>query len=239
VPIAIISDIHANLEALETALAYIQQRKITTIVSLGDIVDYGPRPNECVELVKKKCNISLMGNHDHAVVGGTDIRYFNIYAQQSVLWTRQHLLKSNLDYLSHLPFTHEENQVLYVHSTPLHPEEWDYILSNTEAQYYFKYTNYPLIFIGHSHFPVIFSHNQGMLEPKTTKLDLTHDRYIVNVGSVGQPRDGDPRLCFVIFDPQEATVEYVRLQYNIDKTAEEIRKVGLPDYLANRLYRGV
>ncbi len=237
--IAILSDIHANLAALEVALSYIKQRNIPLIYSLGDIVDYGPRPNECVEIVKTNCTVSLMGNHDHAVVGGTDIRYFNVYAQQSVLWTRQHLLKAHVSYLSTLPFTHEEDDILYVHSTPLHPEEWDYILSEADANYYFKYTAFRIIFIGHSHYPVVFSAQSGMQPAQSQKLNLQEDRYIINVGSVGQPRDGDPRLCFVIFHPEQAEIEYIRLDYDIDKTAAEIREAGLPEYLANRLYRGV
>ncbi len=237
--VAIFSDIHANLVALEQALRFARERGVGTLISLGDIVDYGPWPNECVEIVRQQFAVSLMGNHDHAVVGGTDIRYFNVYAQQSVLWTRQHLLQTHLDYLSRLPFTHEENDLLYVHSTPLHPEEWDYILSESDARYYFKYTAYRLIFIGHSHYPVIFSEKEGMLSPRRLKLDLENDRYIINVGSVGQPRDGDPRLCFVIYDPDAREIEYVRLEYDIDKTAKAIRQAGLPEYLANRLYQGM
>lgn len=236
--IAIFSDIHANLAALDVAYAYLKNQGISTIYSLGDIVDYGPRPNKCVDFVRKHCAVSLMGNHDHAVIGGTDIRYFNVYAQQSVLWTRQHLFKSHREYLATLPFVHQEGDVLYVHSTPLHPEEWDYILSEADANYYFKYTPHRLIFIGHSHYPVIFSAEEGMLPPKSLTL-RADDRYIINVGSVGQPRDGDPRLCFVVFHPEALEVEYVRLEYDIDKTASEIRDAGLPEYLANRLYRGV
>ncbi len=235
---AVISDIHANLEALQSVLKYILSKNIHKIYCLGDIVGYGPRPNECVELVRKRCEFCLMGNHDHAVLGLTDIYYFNQYAKEAVLWTRKAITQHNKAYLENLPFTQETDTVFFVHSTPLEPAEWHYIFSDRDAQQNFKNVSQPITFIGHSHIPVIFSYHRGTFYDDTIKLDLTNDRYIVNVGSVGQPRDGDPRACFVIIDEEKSTLDYVRLDYPVKKTYQEIMDNNLPPFLAMRLLAG-
>ena len=236
--LAFISDIHGNLEALTTVFEYIQNQGITRIFCLGDVVGYGPRPNECVELVRQKCEACIVGNHDHAVLGLTDITYFNPYAKEAVLWTRKHLSKSNVQFLSSLKFTHRVNDILLVHSTPLYPEEWDYIFSERQAQYHLNHISERLVFIGHSHVPGIFSSKGEYFYVEKVELNLKEYRYIVNVGSVGQPRDGDPRACFVIFDEETAQLEFVRLEYNIQKTYQEIMDQGLPPILAMRLLEG-
>ncbi|NOX36190.1 MAG: metallophosphoesterase family protein [Calditrichaeota bacterium] len=236
--IAVISDIHANLEALTTVLSYLQQQHIQRIFCLGDVVGYGPRPNECVEQIRQTCEVCLMGNHDHAVVGLTDITYFNQYAQESVLWTRKQLTKSNFQFLKQLKFYHEENDILFVHSTPLNPEEWDYIFSEREARYHLDRVPHRLVFIGHSHLPMVFSYQDGKRYQDRMVLDLKADRYIVNVGSVGQPRDGDPRACFVLYDLDHQVLEYIRLEYDVQKTYQEIIDRNLPTFLAIRLLSG-
>ena len=235
---AVISDIHSNFEALNAVLGYIHQEKIDKVICLGDVVGYGPHPNQCVDLVKERCERCLMGNHDYAALGPGDLYYFNDYARESILWTRRRLTKYNLSYLENLPFTIIDDMYHFVHSSPLLPEEWHYIFDEVEAKENFDAVDQPLIFVGHSHMPVVFSEKNGPFFEMQTTLDLNHDRYIVNVGSVGQPRDGDPRASFVIFDTDLHQLQYVRIQYDVEKTFQEILQKELPAFLAMRLLVG-
>lgn len=236
--IAVISDIHSNLAALKQALQYIKKENVDKIICLGDIVGYGPRPNECVDLIRQSCQVCLMGNHDHAVLGLTDTYYFNQYAREAVNWTRRTLTLPNKAYLENLTFTHHENEILYVHSTPVHPEEWHYILSDYEAKQYMKSITQRVCFVGHSHIPVIFSSDEGSVYQEEIKLEYKKKIYIVNVGSVGQPRDGDPRLCMVTFDTGSEILKFVRLEYPVQETYDEILENHLPPFLAMRLLAG-
>lgn len=236
--IAIISDIHSNLAALNTAIEYIREESVDKIVCLGDVVGYGPRPNECIKIIRENCQICLMGNHDHAVLGLTDTYHFNQYARDAVLWTTRSLTRVNRAYLENLPFTHHENELLFVHSTPVHPEEWHYILSEYEAKQYLNSMKQRVCFVGHSHIPAIFSSQSGLRYQEEMTLDFGTHKYIVNVGSVGQPRDGDPRLCFVIFDTDSGLLRIIRLEYPVQITYDEILENKLPPFLAMRLLAG-
>jgi putative phosphoesterase len=238
VKIAIISDIHANLAALEEALKAIRELQPDKIVCLGDIVGYGPRPNECVDLIRQNCQVCLMGNHDHAVLGLTDTYHFNQYAREAINWTRRTLTIQNKAFLESLPFSHHENEILYVHSTPSHPEEWHYILSEYEAKQYMEKIKQRVCFVGHSHIPVVFSNEQGILTSDEIKLNTTSGKYIINVGSVGQPRDGDPRLCFVFYDTDSSHIRFIRKEYPVQVTYNEILENSLPPFLAMRLLAG-
>lgn len=235
---AIISDIHSNLVALQNVLDYLKSNKVDKIICLGDVVGYGPRPNECVELVKENCDVCLMGNHDHAVLGLTDIEYFNQYARDSVVWTQKHITPENKNFLKNLPFTHKINNILFVHSTPLKPEEWDYIFSEQDARRNFDNISYDLSFIGHSHIPVIFPSDHPSYFKDELQLDLENERYIINVGSIGQPRNEDPRSCFVIYDDETQMINYIRLEYDVKKTFQEIIDYKLSPFLAMRLLHG-
>lgn len=236
--LAVISDIHSNLAALRTALDIIKKENVDKIVCLGDIVGYGPRPNECIDLIRKHCQVSLMGNHDHAVLGLTDTYYFNQYAREAVNWTRRTLTLNNRAYLESLPFSHHENEILYVHSTPIHPEEWHYILSDYEAKQYLDTLKQRICFVGHSHIPLIFTTDRGSFYKEEIELDSHNQKYIINVGSIGQPRDGDPRLCFVILDTKSGQLRFIRSDYPIDETYNEIMENQLPPFLAMRLRAG-
>jgi predicted phosphodiesterase len=235
---AIISDIHSNLEALNTVIKFLQSQKINKIICLGDIVGYGPHPNECITIIKNECDVCIMGNHDHAVLGLTDISYFNQFAKESVLWTREQLTDESRSFLTNLSFTFETENTLFVHSTPVEPEEWNYILSTQEANIYLEKINFRLVFIGHSHVPVVFSSGHGPVFEKSMILDLEKEKYIVNVGSVGQPRNKDPRSCFVLYNDEQNTIEYVLLDYDIKKTYQDIIEKRLPPFLATRLLSG-
>jgi len=224
--IALISDIHSNLDALQVALQEISGRGINEVYCLGDIVGYGADPNPCVELIRKVAVRCISGNHDSAVVGLTATQYFNSYAQAAIRWTAAHLSDNNRKFLLDLPYSFSAHGIFCVHSTPTNPERWNYIFSKEEAARYFPAFEEPVCFIGHSHIPAEFQSPDGK-------------QRIINIGSIGQPRDRDPRLSFVIFDSKDGEVERVRLEYDIGSAAAKIRDAGLPGFLAERLTWGI
>lgn len=237
----IISDIHANLEALEVAKSRIDSIKPDRIICLGDVVGYGASPNECVEIVKELTDLVVAGNHDWGVIGKTDIRYFNAYAQQAVIWTRKNLKPANFEYLENLGLTYFEANVLRaVHATPDHPERWSYIFTYQQAIMQFEAFEEMICFIGHSHQPVVFEltgEKITTLNSESIRLRDGH-RYIVNAGSVGQPRDGDPRVCLCIYDESSKEVRIERLEYDVESARQRIINAGLPSVLGNRLLWG-
>lgn len=234
--IAIISDIHANLEALEAVLKSIKQYDVESIYCLGDVVGYGPNPNECVDLVRENCTSVLIGNHDHAAIGKTDIEYFNQYAKAAAYWTREHLSDDNKAYLAKLPFSHQNDDMIMVHASPTNPEHWYYILNPYDAQVEMQSFNQRLCFIGHSHVPIIYSENDTI---KSSFLRFEEEqKYIVNVGSVGQPRDGNHKSCYALYHPDSHSMDFIRLEYELQKTYSKIIKAGLPPFLAERLLKG-
>lgn len=222
--IAIFSDVHSNLEALEAVIKQIEKEKVDEIYCLGDIIGYGPNPNECIELVKSVTNKVVMGNHDSAVVNQTDILLFNSYARESTEWTRRVIKDENYEFILDLPLKISENDLLFVHSTPLIPEDWNYILTQYGAEKQFNYFDESVCFIGHSHRPEVFK-----------SID---DRLIINDGSVGQPRDGNPESCFLIFDTDDLTYKFIRLKYNTKLVYKKIIKAGLNEFLGERLLVG-
>lgn len=234
--IAILSDIHGNLEALSAIFNYLEKKKIAKIYCLGDIVGYGPNPNECVDLIASKCTNSIIGNHDHAALGLTSIEYFNEFAKVSTRWTMNQLTNKSKDFLLSLDFKYSNDQYLFVHSSPSDPKAWNYVLTEHDAKKEFKYFDQKICFIGHSHFPIVFS-KKGYTRKSKVKLDDLN-RYIVNVGSTGQPRDGDSRACFCVYSEEHKKVEYVRIEYDIKKTRDKIINAGLPMFLADRLKKG-
>jgi len=234
--IAIISDIHSNLEALETALTYLRARQIKEIYCLGDIVGYGPNPNECISLIKRNCKIALMGNHDFAAIGLANTDYFNEFARKATYWTIDQLTEENLAYLKKLPFTFQTSEYFLVHAAPANPVSWHYILSKEDAAYELDSFPQPVCFVGHSHVPVVFS-AKGAFRENTFYLQ-PNQRYIVNVGSLGQPRDGNPDLSLCLYVTETNHIEYVRLKYDVEKTYKKIIEAGLPFFLADRLLKG-
>jgi len=234
--IAIISDIHSNLEALKAAFQYADEHDIDKIYCLGDVVGYGPNPNECVELVRDRCEVVLMGNHDYAAIGRANIDYFNEYAKMSTHWTIDQLNDENLDFLNTLPFSHKDDDLLFVHSSPSNPSHWYYVLSVQDAKMEMQSFDERICLIGHSHVPVVFS-GQNFNRESRQKLQ-PNKKYIINVGSLGQPRDGNPNPCFAILDPERNNLEFIRLEYDIITTHDKIVNAGLPLFLAERLLKG-
>lgn len=231
--IALISDIHSNLEALTKALEIIDQHSTDTIVCLGDIIGYGANPNECVELVRQRCNIVIKGNHEDAVLDIHRAEEFTDNARSAILWTLKEITGENLDYIHSLPLIHRSKDALFVHASPCEPAEWNYIFEEDTAAHAFRCFSDSLCFIGHTHMPAIFSIN-GYAS------GITRDeQYLVNVGSVGQPRDRNTQLSFGLLDTDTWKYENIRAPYDVETTVRKILNTGLPSRLGQRLLMGV
>ena len=226
--IAIISDIHGNLEALNAAFESAQKRGAGRVFCLGDVVGYGANPAECLDLIKSRAEVILMGNHDAAVAGREELDYFNDFARTAVTWTQGVLTSQQKDYLASLPMMVKDGNLHLVHASPQNPETWNYIFSAYDTQGQFDAVEGNICFVGHSHVPgEYFEHTAER-----------RGRRIINVGSVGQPRDRDPRLCYVIYDSETDVVQFIREEYDVETAAGKIRRAGLPEFLADRLFWG-
>lgn len=237
----IFSDLHGNLESLQAFRQISETIDHDKKVFLGDLVGYCADPNACVEWVRENTDIVLGGNHDFAVVGKTDPSYFNPQAYQSCIWTRLELTRENKDFLMTLPCEIEKDGVYWVHSSPFEPENWHYVNDREDGKINFDHFSGPLCFLGHSHRPVVIEMRpDGKIRdhfPSSWDIQPEY-RYIINVGSLGQPRDGNPKPAFVIFDSSAGTVEFRRYDYDFAATQRKIRDNGLPPPLADRLAMG-
>ena len=238
---AIISDIHSNLEALQVVIKDIKKRRIKRIFCLGDLVGYGANPNECVELCMKEADVIIAGNHDWATIDKTSIATFNPIAAEAIRWTRNNIIRQNYKKLEGLKLTHKIKDLFLVHATPQKPEDWDYLFNLKEFQNQFFHFTGQVCFVGHSHIPaVVFQDANGytdFLRDNPFPL-IKNRRFIINVGSVGQPRDLDPRASYAIYDGNRKYIEIVRLNYNILLAQQKILNSGLPELLADRLMVG-
>jgi predicted phosphodiesterase len=241
VTFAVISDIHANLDALEAVLDDIKQQGIETVYCLGDVVGYGCEPSACLTLVKETCDIILMGNHEYYALGLISQEYLSPVAKQSARWTQEHLSDSDLEMIADMDMDAKLADVLLVHASPYEPEHWRYILAAPEARNAFAHFDGAICFYGHSHLPMIFSTSDG----EEIRRQIGHDfqpsdgkRYLVNVGSVGQPRDNDPRASYVTFDADTRDIRFHRVEYDIAAVQAKMRQAGLPSLLIDRLTVG-
>jgi len=231
--LAIISDIHGNFEALTSTLEDIQRRVADEVICLGDIVGYGPDPSRCLATLQERKIPCLMGNHDAATFD-MDVRStFSPLARIAMEWTAGRLSNGEIDQLRDFPYTLQRHGLAFVHASPLAPEEFNYVLDIDDAAGNFDAFHEPLCFIGHSHQPAIYC------EDLVGRSVVRGMRAIVNVGSVGQPRDGDKRACFGLFDSEAWTFEHVRVSYPADITAGKIYAAGLPQQLGERLVFGI
>lgn len=242
--LAVISDVHGNLEALEVVLSDIRKRGVKDIIFLGDAVGYGPDPEVVLEVLRNECLIMIAGNHDRAVIDPGLEEYFNEIAKEALRWTRSVLSRRSTEFLRSLPlktgYFYQDQAILAVHASPKEPEQWHYILTLSEALMNFYYFMERFCFIGHSHAPfVVEKSDLGELMVRTDRPCRIRDncRYIINAGSVGQPRDGDPRACYVIFNG--SNIDFIRLPYDIHKTQKKMKEAGLPYPLIYRLEKGV
>jgi len=237
--IAILSDIHANLEALESCAEYIKENDdIEFTAILGDIIGYGADPARCIDIAKEIGDINIIGNHDAAVIGTTDITYFNMAAREAIFWTRKQLNDDYYDFLKDLPYSKSQKNILFTHSSPNDPKEWKYIFNWYDALDDFNSCDEKVCFVGHSHVAGIFEEAETILHGEgPVQLD-PEKQYIVNVGSIGQPRDGDPRSSFAILDTTTSILEIIRVEYDVKLARDKIIETGMPEYLGNRLLQG-
>jgi diadenosine tetraphosphatase ApaH/serine/threonine PP2A family protein phosphatase len=239
---AILSDIHGNVEALAAVLKEIADRKVDRIVCLGDIVGYYPDPEECVALVKKHAAISVAGNHDYAAIGRIDTSNFTYYAYVAMEWTKRHISPEAKTFLGGLPLTLQEDGLFFTHASPSNPAEWVYVFPDSEEAVFqaFNSLAHRITFIGHTHWPsIMIADNDKIMLHSEHNAHLENNLvYLINVGSVGQPRDFDPRSSFAIYDTGTADVTIVRVAYDFTVTQQKIAQNNLPDFLAERLEKG-
>jgi len=239
---ALISDIHGNLQALDAVLEAIDDLDVDRLYCLGDIVGYGAKPGECIQRIREVCQVVLLGNHDAAAVGRTPADYFNPIARAAIEWTINVLSTEEADYLKGLPLLRNEESLNGTHATHSDPESWGYIFSTFDAAIEFELFKGGLLFYGHTHYPIVFEREGVEKEIRYRQVDeLSLDgdsRYLVNVGSVGQPRDGNPDACFLVFDGGERTIKYHRVPYDIEGSQRDILETEIPRELAQRLSIG-
>ncbi len=239
--IAVISDIHANLEALEAVLKDCDTRKVDAVYCLGDVVGYGSDPGPCLELVDKRCEVKLLGNHEYAALGLLPTQLLNQVARSSLAWTQNQLNDRHFSIIAEFTLDADYDVLHFVHASPFEPEKWHYVLTEPEARAAFGKLEGHICFIGHSHLPLIFAENPDGSIRQQVGHDFQPDeecRYLVNVGAVGQPRDNDPRACYVTFDTNEVEVQYHRLEYDVARTRAKMAEAKLPQMLIDRLEVG-
>ena len=255
--LAILSDIHANLPALEAAFEAIEAAGVDETWCLGDVVGYGASPDDCAALVAERCELCLVGNHDLAVLGELDISSFSPAASAAVRWTQREAADETLRYLRGLQPADTTHEVALYHASPRDPV-WEYVLWPDQAAECISAQAARVSFIGHSHVALFFvlpsEDGTGTEAPAEggdgqvlargaqaqgdTELDLSEGRWLINPGSVGQPRDGDPRAAWLELDTEAWTAAYRRVEYDIDRAAEAILATELPEHLAKRLHIG-
>ena len=239
---AIIADIHANLAAFTAVLDDIEHGGgADEFWCLGDIVGYGPDPHQCIELLRQRRHICVAGNHDLAAIGKIDTSSFNPNAARACHWTAQQLSPGDIKYLEGLPLTINKVDFTLVHGSPRQPI-WEYVSSTSIALHNFDFFQSQYCLVGHSHVPVIFKHEDDSCSASkfvpNVGLALGQSRLIINPGGVGQPRDGDPRASYAIYDSEKQLVRLYRVPYNIEATQNKIMEAGLPVHLVTRLSIG-
>lgn len=244
--IAAISDIHANLPALEAVLAATDEAAVDEIWCLGDVVGYGAEPDECADLVRERCALCLVGNHDLAVLGVLDIAAFSEAAAAAVVWTRENVAEPTLAMLRDLEPAGEREGIALFHASP-RDAIWEYVLSAEQADACLDALPARIGLIGHSHVSLYFvrpteeeqeEEIRGAQSSDATLLDLDAGQWLINPGSVGQPRDGDPRAAWLELDTDAQTARFHRVRYDVERAATSISSAGLPRRLADRLHVG-
>ncbi len=241
--VAILSDVHGNLEALEAVLEHLSGESVERVVCLGDLVGYGADPNPCCARIREVAEEVVAGNHDHGAVAMTDVSRFNPLAREAIEWTARVIESDHHRYLESLPLTLglSNERATLVHATPARPEVWKYVFDPAEASQEFGAFTTQCCFVGHTHTPIgfVLRPDGRLYGVPLEKLRLEDGyRYIINVGSVGQPRDSDPRAAYAVYDEEAGTLEMHRVDYDIKTASEKILKAGLPTPLARRLSFG-
>ena len=275
--VAIISDIHSNLEALSAVLREIDRLGAREIYCLGDIVGYGPRPHECIGIIRSRCRAVVRGNHDNGAVDRLPLERFTSDGAEALLYTQRITHPNHLRFLRHLPYVYQKDDITLVHASPYAPKRFRYVVNDRRVERAFQAFSTRVCFIGHTHIPFIFEEalegsrrsidvevaarlmeSTAELIPvveseeveeeeeapeETTMIEsntrFPYHRRLIMVGSVGQPRDGNPRAAFGLYDTETGLYLPRRVEYDIQKTADDIVRVGLPKALAKRLTRGL
>lgn len=238
---AVFSDIHANLPALRRFLESVDAQACEGLYCLGDIVGYGAHPNECCEIVRERGIPAVMGNHDLVALTLEGADSFNEIARQAVRWTHDRLTPQNRAFLENLPYTMAFGDATFVHASPIEPRNWHYVLNQSAALANFEAFDTWLCFIGHSHQPLVVELEGDRIHcPEGREVALRRDRrYLINVGSIGQPRDRDPDSCYVTIDMESGILKFHRLTYPVEEAGRAIEDAGLPPELAYRLTVGL
>jgi diadenosine tetraphosphatase ApaH/serine/threonine PP2A family protein phosphatase len=236
---AIFSDIHSNLEALEAVLADARERKCTHFVCLGDVVGYNANPSECVKhILELDCPV-VKGNHDEQASLQESSEDFNELAEFAIRWTRDNLTDQDKQWLRDLPLQRRVHDFTIVHATLDTPGQWGYVFNNLDAAASFTYQRTTVCFFGHTHVPMVFIRDEGVRRERTEHVRIEAARkYFINMGSVGQPRDGNWRAAYCIYDTENKLVELLRVKYDLAAVQKKITKAGLPQLLAERLAIG-
>lgn len=239
--LAFFSDVHANLEALNAVLEDFLRQKVERTFFLGDAVGYGADPNSCVKAICEATKIRLMGNHDYAALGQIETAQFNQYARLSIEWTKEVLTAESIQLLSGFSVQEEMENFHLVHATPKDPLEWEYLLDLDDAEENFDYFSKPVCLIGHSHKPLIvrkYKDEHAALFPENVVILEPDWRYIINIGSVGQPRDGNPKACYLLYDTDSREARLVRVAYDVSAAQKKMKALNLPEYLIERISAG-
>ena len=238
---AFVADVHGNLEAFRAVCSSICQEHVDIVVFLGDIVGYGANPNECIEELQQLTGHAVLGNHDNVAVGRQSPDGFNPIARAALEWTSSQLTKENKNFLRTLPLELEFSDMLAVHASPFIPDSWRYVVNVFDAEDAFAAFQRQVCFFGHSHKPGIFIElaDTSVVSSASSQVALQPQcRYLINCGSVGQPRDGDPRACYGIFDSAAGMYRLERVAYDFLPTQKKILQAGLPPFLAERIAAG-
>jgi len=236
---AILSDLHANLEATEAVLADAREQGCTDFVCLGDVVGYNANPHECLEIVRQMACPVVKGNHDEQASLEESSRDFNALAEMAINWTRAQLTEKDKDWLRDLPLTEQVRDFTIVHATLDAPERWGYVFNVLDAAASFTYQHTTICFFGHTHVAGMFVRDDGVKRLKVDQLTIEPTKkYFINTGSVGQPRDGDWRAAYCIYHVEKHVVEQRRVEYDLATAQQKIIKAGLPVMLAERLKLG-
>ncbi len=243
--LAVFGDIHGNIEALSAVVDHMAAKNVHRYMCLGDIVGYGASPNQCIDVIRSLPRTNcVLGNHDAAAVWRYSPYAMTSEAKEVILWTIDRLTEENRDFLQQLPVMTSFGDLCFVHANPYNPEAYRYVINRKYALRSFASASRRLTFIGHSHRPVIITRKNFFqvtfdnARGNTNRSVAGKKKRIINCGSVGQPRDGDPRACYCLLDTRQKSIEFHRLEYDINGAVQKIKAAGLPDFLSRRLLRG-
>lgn len=241
--LALVSDLHANHQAASAVFEKIETLDVDRVICLGDVVGYGGAPNEVCSLVRQHCDLTIIGNHDAAVAGLMDYSYYYQAAREALDWTVSTLDDDHLTWLRSLPYTASAGEACFSHGSPVYPESFEYVFNLALARAHCSFHDrlQSVTFMGHTHLTRSWRfHDTDAEDVPVGPIDFEAGwKYLVTIGSVGQPRDYDPRACFLIYDTDEGSAHHIRVPYDIDGAAQGIREAGLSEHFARRLSRGV